>query len=78
MDNVIKDVSKLRIGMKVHYIPFEDCGPELFENGIIKEIPDHTMTEVRVVYHCNGEWDRYQNYTGALTRINQLRMGWYH
>jgi hypothetical protein len=44
----------------------------------VKEIPEHTNTAIRVVYHCGGEWDNFMNYTSQLTNINQLKLGWKH
>lgn len=52
--------------------------PDKFENGVVKEIPEHTKTSVRVVYNCNGEWHKYGDYTSALTSINDLTLGWKH
>ena len=43
------DISTIKIGDKVHYIPFEGCDESLIENGIVKEIPEHTFDSVRVV-----------------------------
>ncbi len=65
----------LKIGTKVHYIPFEGCDPSQYENGVIKSHTDD-LSHVFVVYHCSGEWENYQNYTAARTRIDQLRPGW--
>ena len=59
----------LKVGDKVCYIPKG-------ENGIVKEIPEHTTEAVRVVYHCAGNWDDYQNYTSALTNLDDLELGW--
>jgi hypothetical protein len=70
------DIAKLKIGDKVHYIPFEGCDESQYENGMVKEIPDHTNTSIRVVYSCAGEWDNFMNYTSALTPLRSLRMGW--
>lgn len=72
------DIAKLKIGDKVHYIPFKGCDESEYENGMIKEIPDHTNTAVRVVYKCNGEWDRFKDYTSQLTNLNQIGLGWKH
>ena len=72
------DISKLKIGDKVHYIPFKGCDESQYENGMVKEIPDHTNTAVRVVFNCAGEWNNFMNYTSQLTNINQLEMGWKH
>jgi hypothetical protein len=72
------NIANIKIGDKVHYIPFEDCDASLIENGVVKEIPDHTNTEIRVVFHCGGEWDNFMNYTSALTPISKLKLGWNH
>lgn len=69
-------MTHLKVGDKVHYVPFIGCNESKYENGIVKEILDHTPTLVRVVYHCAEEWDNYRNYTSQLTPITQLRMGW--
>jgi hypothetical protein len=72
------DISKLRIGDKVHYVPFEGCDETMIENGVVKEIPENSLTEVRVVYNCAGEWENFKNYTSQLTPIKKLKMGWYY
>ena len=64
----------IQVGKKVHYI--DPNTPNEFQNGIIKEIPEHTTKEVRVVYNCNNEWDRYQEYTSQLTPVSMLDLGW--
>jgi len=35
----------------------------------------YTFT-VFVVYKCGGEWDRYNEFTGASTNIKDLKPGW--
>lgn len=70
------DIAKLTIGQKVHYQP-KHFGDK-FENGMIKEIPEHTNTEVRVVFNCGGDWDNFQDYTSALTKISDLHLNWKH
>ena len=72
------DISTLKIGDRVHYKPFEGCDQSQYENGVVKEIPEHTNAEVRVVYHCAGEWDNFMNYTSQLTPVNKLELGWKH
>ncbi len=69
------DIAKVKVGDKVHYIP---DGSTQYENGVVKEIPDNQFTSVRVVYHCNGEWDNYMDYTSALTPTKHLFTGWKH
>jgi len=71
------DVSKIRVGDKVHYQP-EHYGDDEWENGMVKEVPDFSVDQLRVVYNCNGEWDRYEDYTSALTNIRDLKLGWRH
>ena len=69
------DVAKLKIGDRVHYQP--DHYPDSqWDNGMVKEIPTHTTESVRVVYNCAGEWDRFKDYTSALTHKRDLKMGW--
>lgn len=62
-----------KVGDKVSYFSKKDS---TYEHGIVKEIPTHTDTEVRVVYHCGGMWDDYTLYTSQLTPINNLKLGW--
>jgi len=71
------DISKLKVGDKVHYQPKHYSAQE-WENGMVKEIPEHTNTAVRVVYICGGEWNRFKEYTSALTDIKDLYLGWKH
>lgn len=61
---------QVKPGDFVHYIP---GGVGEMENGRIKSINGNTAF---VVYHCNNEWDRYQEYTGAGTDISHLSLGW--
>lgn len=72
------DISKIKIGDKVCYQPahFKECGK--WENGMVKEIPDHTNTAIRVVYNCASDWDNFSDYTSALTNICDLTPGWKH
>jgi hypothetical protein len=45
------------------------------EHGRIKIL--HTNgASAWVVYHCAGEWERYEAYTGALTNFSDLKKGW--
>ena len=71
----MKDISKLKTGVRVHYQPSHYENDE-YENGIVKEIPSHTNQVVRVVYNCAGEWDRFMDFTSALTDIRDLQIGW--
>ena len=29
-----------------------------------------------MVYNCDNEWERYNNYTGSITYIDNLTLGW--
>ncbi len=57
------------IGQYVHYAPSHGSR----ENGRVKSVTEHG---VFVVYKCGGNWDHYQDYTGANTPIEDLRPGW--
>ena len=71
------DIKELKVGDKVYHQP--SYFPEdTFDNGIVKEIPDGTVSSVRVVYYCGGDWENYKNYTSALTRTRDLFPGWKH
>jgi hypothetical protein len=72
------DIANIKIGDKVHYIPFKGCVEDQYQNGMVKEIPDHTLTSIRVVYHCAGDWKNFKDYTSQLTPIEQLKLGWSH
>ena len=71
----ITNIANLRIGQKVHYQP-EHYGATRWENGIIKEIRENTLDSVWVVYNCNGEWERYKDYTSAKTNLRDLKLNW--
>lgn len=71
----ISDIAKLRIGDQVHYQPDHYADDE-WENGIIKEIRNNKIDGVWVVYNCNGNWDNYKDYTGALTNLCDLKLEW--
>jgi hypothetical protein len=52
---MIINISDLKIGDKVCYQPDHYKKDGKWENGIVKEIPEHTITAVRVVYNCAGD-----------------------
>lgn len=72
------DISKLKVGEKVCYQPDHYKDADRYENGMIKEIPDHTNQSIRVVYNCAGDWDNFEKYTSALTDLRDLKLGWRH
>ena len=71
------NIAELKIVDKVHYQP-NHYSKQHYENGMIKEIPNHTNQEVRVVYNCAGNWDDFKDYTSALTNLRDLKLGWRH
>jgi hypothetical protein len=71
------NIANLKVGDKVCYQP-SHYDEDKWENGMVKEIPDHTNNSIRVVYNCAGEWDNFQDYTSALTNIRDLSLGWKH
>ena len=71
------DIAKLRIGDNVHYQPDHYSKSE-WENGMVKEIREGRLDGVWVVYNCDDNWDRYTEYTGALTKLRDLKLGWKH
>ena len=70
------DITKIKVGSKVHYIPYPGCNESKYEKGIVKEIPSRTKEYVLVVYKCRGNWDNFMDYTGVLTNIKDLEYGW--
>ncbi len=71
------NIAELRIGEKVYYQP-KFFPKDKWENGLVKEIPDNTTTEVRVVYNCAGDWEHFKEYTSQLTSVKDLYLGWRH
>ena len=59
----------MEIGQKVTYVSVGKV-----ERGIVKSFSDDE--HVFVVYHCDGNWDRYFDYTAARTEIIDLVLGW--
>lgn len=70
-------ITRLEVGAKVCYQP-DYYSENEWENGIIKTIPANVgeTKSVFVVYSCAGNWDKYVDYTGALTKVNSLTLGW--
>ena len=60
-----------KAGNKVRFDP--EYNYKHYENGIVKKV---TENGVFVVYNCDNNWDKYQDYTAALTRPQDLKMGW--
>ncbi len=65
----------MKAGTKVHYIPYKGAEKEIMENGFIKSQADDDSFYF-VVYHWSNEPKNYMNYTGALTFIDDLKLGW--
>ena len=67
------NTEEVKAGDKVYY-----TAPHgLKENGIVKSL-NESKTTAWVVYHCNDEWHRYYDYTGAATNIKDLTLGWHN
>ena len=64
-----------KAGQKVHYEPDHYRRENIFENGIIKRV-DSTCEVAWVVYNCDGNWDRIEDYTAACTDFKDLKPGW--
>lgn len=69
------EIENILEGSMVHYQP-EHYGPDKFENGIVKVIKPEVKDGVWVVYNCNYQWNDYENYTSAKTRLEDLHYGW--
>lgn len=65
------EIKTFKPGGSVHYAPTH--GKK--ENGVVKSISEDGL-HAFVVYHCNGEWHKYYDYTAARTSIADLREGW--
>lgn len=61
----------MEVGDKVTYNPGYKS-----EIGIIKEVPEDVPDSVRVVFHCNDDWENYKEYTSQLTELKHLTLGW--
>lgn len=68
------EMKDIKVGDKVHYRPYYSP-KDKWEKGIVKAI-GRSKDSVFVVYHCGEDWDNYQDYTAALTNLNDLDHGW--
>jgi hypothetical protein len=68
-------MDKLRVGDKVRYQPPHYREDE-WENGVVKEVREGCRDAVWVVYNCNEEWHKFENYTGCKTMLADLKLGW--
>jgi len=64
----------LKVGDKVHYIPFSDCDESIIENGIVKSLQNEEYCFV--VFHWSDTPEKYQDFTGQRTDIKSLKKGW--
>lgn len=65
----MEEQEAFKVGDYVHYTP--EHGPP--ENGRIKFMGSEYAS---VVYKCAGEWEKYDEYTGARTELSRLSRGW--
>ncbi len=63
------NANEISVGQKVHYVP--QVGEP--ENGIVKSFNARVAW---VVYKCDNQWHRYQDFTGASTALEDLRPDW--
>ena len=61
----------LKAGDKVTYL-----ARHKIERGIVKFNQKKGDLAVFVVYYCNKEWDKFNDYTSALTHLDDLIEGW--
>lgn len=61
--------NEIKQGSYVHYSPMFGST----ENGRVKSIGEDYAF---VVYNCNDEWHRYEDYTGQKTDLPDLKPGW--
>ena len=67
----------LKVGDPVHYQPSHYLKDDRWENGIVKEVPEFTLSSVRVVYNvAENDWEHYEQYTSAMTDARDLNKGW--
>lgn len=57
----LKDLTQKDVGRWVRY-----------DGGEVGRIKSWNGSYIFVVYSCNKEWDRYQDFTGAATRPDEL------
>ena len=69
------DIKKLTKGDNVHYKPSHFMVSNKSQNGLVKSIASNKQG-VFVVYNCDGNWKHFENYTAALTRPEDLFLGW--
>ncbi len=68
------NVKELKKGDHVHYQPEHYKENDEHENGVVKGIAPNGG--VFVVYNCGGEWDRFEDYTAANTKPEDLYPEW--
>ena len=68
------NIEILKKGDSVHYMPEHYKEQDKFENGVVKSIAPNGG--VFVVYNCGGEWHKFEEYTAANTRPEDLFEGW--
>ena len=61
-------------GQKVTYIPYPDCPTSIYEHGKVKSVADNG--DLFVVYKCDGQWHRFEEFTAAKTRREDLVEDW--
>lgn len=67
------NANNIFIGSKVTFI--SQGTSKRKEKGRVKSFSDE-KDKVFVVYKCNDDWENYKNYTGEITSLNFLELGW--
>lgn len=65
---MIKKLENNQVGARVIYKSFDKE-----EEGVIKNF-NNCNKVAWVVFHCNGEWENYRDYTGQCTSYNDLTL----
>lgn len=68
------NITELQKGDKVYYQPTHYLKDDRKEIGKVKSIAPNGG--VFVVYNCAGNWNRFEDYTAANTRPEDLFLGW--
>ena len=70
------DINVLKAGDKVYYQPPYYLENSKWSNGVVKRTVIDNPGLIWVVFHCDGQWENFMDYTGQLTPIEHLYLGW--
>lgn len=63
---------RLKPGDRVSFVSQPKNGKTKYEDGRVKGMDPMDLNYCFVVYHCNGNWNNYKNYTAQRTLVSQL------